>query len=101
MLRFWLEATQLGLSVHAYAAPGVLTLVKPNIDPVLNNELNDVKKALAEQLRTAAKAIMFFRIVYKKCLSKRSRRRNLDPRLKKVSGKFTTLHIQNFTKTKK
>lgn len=85
MLRFWLEASKLGLSVHPYAAPGVLTLARPELDSELTNELNDVEKGLAEQLGTAAKAIMFFRIGYKKGLPVRSQRRNLDSMLKKVS----------------
>ena len=85
MLRFWLAATKLGLSVHPYAAPGVLTLAKPTLDSVLTNELSDVEKGLAEQQQSAAKAIMFFRIGFKKGLPVRSQRRNIDSMHKKVS----------------
>ncbi|GAC21986.1 nitroreductase family protein [Paraglaciecola arctica] len=85
MLRFWLAATKLGLSVHPYAAPGVLTLAKPALDPLLTNELSDVEKGLAEQLGASATAIMFFRIGFKKGLPIRSQRRNIDSMLKIVS----------------
>jgi hypothetical protein len=83
MLRFWLAATKLGLSVHPYAAPGVLTLAKPALDSVLTNELSDVEKGLAEQQETTT--IMFFRIGFKKGLPVRSQRRNIDSMHKKVS----------------
>jgi hypothetical protein len=76
LLRFWLAATKLGLSVHPYAAPGVLTLAKPELEPILKSELDEVEKGLAQQLRTSAKAIMFFRIGYKKGLPTRSQRRS-------------------------
>ena len=85
MLRFWLEATKLGLSVHPYAAPGVLTLASPQLEPALSQELNEVKNGLAEQLGTPDKALMFFRIGYKKGLPVRSQRRNYDLMRKKVS----------------
>jgi hypothetical protein len=83
MLRFWLAATKLGLSVHPYAAPGALTLAKPTLDPLLTNELKDVEKGLAEQQE--AVAIMLFRIGFKKGLPVRSQRRNIDSMLKIVS----------------
>ncbi|MFT5814341.1 MAG: hypothetical protein ACI9VT_002101 [Psychroserpens sp.] len=85
MLRFWLVATKLGLSVHPYAAPGVLTLAKPTLDPLLTNELKDVGKGLTEQQGKTSKAIMFFRIGFKKGLPVRSQRRNFDSMLKIVS----------------
>lgn len=75
LLRFWLVATKLGLSVHPYAAPGVLTLAKPKLEPILTNELDEVEKGLAQQLGTSAKTIMFFRMGYKKGLPIRSQRR--------------------------
>jgi hypothetical protein len=85
MLRFWLAATKLGISVHPYAAPGVLTLARPDLEPALSKELNDVAKGLREQLGSANKVLMFFRIGFKKGLPVRSQRRNLDSMLKKVS----------------
>ena len=85
MLRFWLQATKLGLSVHPYAAPGVLTLAKPNLEPQLIHELEVVEKGLAEQLGAEAKALMFFRIGYKKGLPVRSQRRSIDSMLKILS----------------
>lgn len=83
MLRFWLKATKLGLSVHPYAAPGVLTLAKPPLDPILRNELLEVEKGLSELQNDTA--IMFFRIGFKKGLPPRSQRRNINSMLKKVS----------------
>jgi hypothetical protein len=85
LLRFWLAATKLGLSVHPYAAPGVLTLAKPELEVTLTNELNEVEKGLADQLRTSAKAIMFFRIGFKKGQPVRSQRRSAASLMLKVS----------------
>jgi hypothetical protein len=85
MLRFWLEATKLGLSVHPYAAPGVLTLAKPNLEPHLTAELDEVERGLTSQLGNTTKALMFFRIGYKKGLPVRSQRRTPQSMLKIVS----------------
>ena len=85
MLRFWLQATKLGLSVHPYAAPGVLTLARPTLEPELSKELNEVAKGLAEQQGSAAKALMFFRVGYKKGLPPRSQRRDIDSMIKQLS----------------
>lgn len=83
MLRFWLTATKLGLSVHPYAAPGVLSLTKPELDTELRNELLEVEEGLAALQSNAA--IMFFRVGVKKGLPARSQRRNIDTMLKIVS----------------
>ncbi|MFT4994585.1 MAG: hypothetical protein ACI965_001620, partial [Paraglaciecola sp.] len=63
----------------------VLTLARPDLPPALSKELNDVAEGLKEQLGSANKALMFFRIGFKKGLPVRSQRRNLDSMLKKVS----------------
>jgi hypothetical protein len=85
MMRFWLTATQLGLSVHPYAAPGVLTLAKPELTPALSGELDKVEKALTTALKGSAKALMFFRIGYCQKAAVRSHRRAAHSMLKKLS----------------
>ena len=85
LLRFWLTATKLGLSVHPYAAPGVLTLAKPELNSILTTELNEVKEGLAAQVGTTTNAIMFFRIGFKKGQPMRSLRRTHDLMNKVVS----------------
>ncbi|WP_299084302.1 hypothetical protein [uncultured Paraglaciecola sp.] len=85
ILRFWLEATKLGLSVHPYAAPGVLTLAKPTLDPKLSAELEEVASGLTSQMSHSTKALMFFRVGYKKGLPVRSHRKSSESMRKKVS----------------
>lgn len=76
--RVWLQATSLGLSVHLYAAPGVLTLAKPELPTELINELSEIEDYLDEITPGTDKAIMFFRLGYKEGTPPRSGRRSLQ-----------------------
>lgn len=62
MMRFWLKATQLGLSVHPYAAPGVLPLAKPDIAESYLARLEQVKNTVDSEVGNGQQVIMFFRI---------------------------------------
>ena len=75
--RFWLAATLHGLSVHPYAAPGVLTLVNPALDSPLNQQLAAVKQQLQENFGAAEQVVMFFRLGYKAGQPVRSLRRSV------------------------
>jgi hypothetical protein len=75
--RVWLQATSLGLAVHLYAAPGVLTLAKPDLPTKLLSELAEVEDYLDEITPGTDKAIMFFRLGYKEGTPPRSGRRSL------------------------
>lgn len=62
MLRFWLKATQLGLSVHPYAAPGVLPLAKPDVGEPYLSRLSNVKRNVDSEVANGQQVIMFFRV---------------------------------------
>lgn len=76
--RVWLKATELGLSVHLYAAPGVLSLAKPKLAPELLAELSEVKSQLDEITLDKGHAMMFFRMGEKPGDVPRSNRRPLS-----------------------
>lgn len=78
MQRFWLTATASGLSVHPYAAPGVLTLAQPDLPETIKPQLSQVAADLEQQFNAENHAVMFFRIGYKKGQPVRSLRRNAD-----------------------
>lgn len=75
--RVWLQATSMGLAVHLYAAPGVLTLAKPELPSKLTKELSEVEDYLDKVTPGTDKAIMFFRLGYKEGIPPRSGRRSL------------------------
>tara|TARA_R110002167_G_scaffold338438_1_gene546085 strand:+ start:83 stop:1141 length:1059 start_codon:yes stop_codon:yes gene_type:complete len=73
--RFWLKATTLGLSVHLYAAPGVLTLAKPNLSQALIEELTEIESQLDAIASGTDKVVMFLRLGYKDGTPPRAGRR--------------------------
>lgn len=76
--RFWLTATKLGIAVHPYAAPGVLTLANPPLDNVLTQELSAVKQQLQAHFSKSEQVVMFFRLGYKAGQPVRSHRRSVE-----------------------
>ena len=78
MQRFWLSATQQGLAVHPYAAPGVLTLASPQLDSLLNQQLDIVQQQLQASFGVTQQVVMFFRLGYKTGAPVRSLRRNIS-----------------------
>lgn len=83
--RVWLQATALGLSVHLYAAPGVLTLAKPDLAPSLASELLKIEDQLDHITPGTEKAVMFLRLGFKQGLPARTSRRTLESLRRKVS----------------
>ncbi|REL28565.1 hypothetical protein DXX93_19680 [Thalassotalea euphylliae] len=64
MQRVWLKCTEMGLSVQIYAAPGVLSLIKPNVGKnqletlsAVESDLNNLTASLAK-----GRGLLFFRI---------------------------------------
>jgi len=74
--RVWLAATAEGLAVHPYAAPGVLTLAKPELGSELDAELSQVQMALKQHF-SEQNVVMFLRLGYKNGKPARSARRNV------------------------
>lgn len=62
MQRVWLKCTESGLSVQVYAAPGVLSLVKPAIGQRLLKVLDSVERNLAKITGKDRHGLIFFRI---------------------------------------
>jgi len=60
--RVWLQATALGLSVQLYAAPGILTLAKPQLSSELSRDLDNVAEQLKTQFGESEHPVMFFRV---------------------------------------
>ncbi|MDX2367877.1 MAG: hypothetical protein QNK36_05660 [Colwellia sp.] len=84
MLRVWLKCTELGLSVQLYAAPGVLSLVKPEIGPDLLSVLAEVEKELLTITRNSGRGLLFFRIGFCEGQPYRTGRRSVEDLLRKV-----------------
>lgn len=76
--RVWLKATELGLAVHLYAAPGVLSLANPPLAADLSSVLTEVKAELDDITQGKGHAIMFFRLGEKPGDVPRSNRRALN-----------------------
>lgn len=83
--RVWLQATALGLSVHLYAAPGVLTLAKPDLAPSLASELTEIEEQLDQLTPGTEKAVMFLRLGFKQGSPARTSRRTLESLRNRVS----------------
>ncbi|WP_339722150.1 hypothetical protein [uncultured Paraglaciecola sp.] len=83
--RVWLKATNLGLSVHLYAAPGVLTLAKPNLNQALSEELVEIETRLDKITSGTDKAVMFLRLGYKEGTPPRAGRREVKELEKQLS----------------
>ncbi|MBC3765786.1 hypothetical protein [Neptunicella marina] len=82
LMRIWLECTSQGLSVQLYAAPGVLTLAKPDIEPNLMKELGLIEKQLDDISGNIFKTIMFLRVGYMKDTVAKTQRRQASSFLK-------------------
>lgn len=74
MMRFWLAATSLGLSVHPYAAPSVLSLARNTLTSEIQADLAPVSSLLAKVVNENTHPIMFFRVGFSESYSKKSGR---------------------------
>ncbi|MCC2614901.1 hypothetical protein LJ739_01440 [Aestuariibacter halophilus] len=80
--RFWLQATALGLAVHPYAAPGVLTLANPDLPETLRNTLAQTRQDLHDIAPQGQHPVMFFRLGIQSSVPVRSGRRPLESLLR-------------------
>ncbi len=74
--RIWLQATVEKLSIHPYAAPGVLSLGFVQCEKELKNELTTLTQTI-KTISSENNAIIFLRIGYNKEIKHRSLRRAL------------------------
>lgn len=78
--RAWLTATQQGLAVQPYAAPGIFSLGFINCESQFKLELDQISQKMAQVVKTNKEAgfgLMFLRLGYSKPIKHRSNRRPL------------------------
>lgn len=83
--RVWLKATELGLSVHLYAAPGVLSLAMPDLASQHSEVLRKVKNELDHISQQKGHCIMCMRLGERQGEPAKSGRRSISSLIKKLS----------------
>lgn len=78
MQRFWLMAAHLGIDVHPYAAPGILTLAEPEVDEKFKTELKNIKSELDKLAPSNQNVVMMFRIGKTNVKTMRTQRKSIE-----------------------
>jgi hypothetical protein len=76
--RFWLKATQLGISTQPYAAPGIFSLGFIACEPGFQQSLKEVKREMANIVPEGSFGLMFFRLGMNSTVKNRTNRRKIN-----------------------
>lgn len=76
--RFWLKATQLGISIQPYAAPGIFSLGFIACEPEFEKSLKEVEQEMANKVLEGNFGLMFFRLGMNSTVKNRTNRRKMD-----------------------